>query len=216
VAVAARRVNRSQVVTPPKRSIFGRLCGILLHLLSIAVGVVAVLALMSPKDSKPKAPPMSQAISVQMARTLASSRVSPATLSEEMINSYLLETGRITWVAPVPGIPVPEWVSSEIALLPGEVTFRVRLTMFGYPLVFSETFGLEGRPSLYALSPRSGSIGLLPLKSPFLFPDHPLHVPMLRAVCEGTQDLRGGADAGDQAGIPAGAHPVGSGNPPRT
>jgi hypothetical protein len=169
VAVAARRVKRQEEVTVKKTSFLSHLLSVLLHIAAVVVGVIAVLALMSPKETKPKAPQVNQSASVQIARTLSASRYTPSTLPEVLINAYLQETGRITWNPPFPGFPVPEWISTDVELLPGTVSYRIKVSMFGYPLVFSETFALGGRAMLYTLVPQSGSVGLLPLNQSLLF-----------------------------------------------
>jgi hypothetical protein len=167
VAVAARRVQRVENDSDQKQSLFSHLVGILRYLLSVALTVSAVLALMDPKAPLPESQVVSNAPAV-LRHLIVGSRGVQVTIAQPLINQALAQGGRIQWKAPLDFIPLPEWVGASVMLSAGGLSASVTLTFLNYPLHFSESFRLSGGPLQWNLTPESASVGLLPLRGPLL------------------------------------------------
>ena len=167
VAVAARRVQRVEEEPEQKRSLFSHLLGILRYLLSVALTVAAVLALMDPKAALPEAQAVASAPAV-LRHLIVGSRGVQVTIAQPVINQALAQAGKIEWKAPFDFIPVPEWVGTSVMLSNGCLNTSVTLTFLNYPLHFSELFRLSGGSRQWSLTAESASIGILPLRGPLL------------------------------------------------
>jgi hypothetical protein len=96
-------------------------------------------------------------------RAIVSARVSPVTVSQQVINEFLRVSGRVEWKPPFAALPVPLWLGSHIVIEPDKVAYFVELSFLDYPIHLSETFRLVGTPRQWRLEPLAASIGLLPL-----------------------------------------------------
>lgn len=178
-AVAKRRSLRIKADRSASPSFFSRLKGLLYYLLSVAAGVVIVLALMDPKDPKTRefrdqSIPDARAV---VQRVMASSRFAPAGLSQALVNTLLAERGAVTLESPVKLVPMPSWDGSRVEIFPGEVTARTTMTLLGRPIRLSETFRIKGVPGQWELEPVAATVGLLdlplallPAATPFVSP----------------------------------------------
>lgn len=174
VAVAKRRSQRIEADRPAAPTVLSRLKGILLYALSVAVGVVIVLALMQPKNVPPRTPTLPNAKPL-VQKIISSARFSPAVLSQQLINSCLDQQGPLTWDSPVRLVPMPIWESSSVELSPGKVTLFATISLLGRPVHFSETFHPEGRAGNWSLVPEAATIGLIDLPVPMI----PMVTPLL-------------------------------------
>lgn len=182
VAVAARRMEKVRVQSGEGRSMGSRLLGFFVYCVSVALGVAAVLALMNPKAGQNPLIPEGRRVQnpgAAIEQQILSSRFTPASLSQQLVNDLLKSSGSIDWKSPsfIPSSAWPRWESSQVQLGAGVVTATVEASLFGYPLSFSETFRLAGSARQWSLNPESGSIGLLPISKPFL----PLITPFVTA-----------------------------------
>ena len=176
VAVAKRRSQRIEADRAAAPSALSRLKGLFLYALSVAVGVVIVLALMQPKNVPPRTLTLPNAKPL-VQKIISSARFSPAVLSQQLINSCLDQQGPLTWDSPVKLVPMPVWESSCVELTPGKITLFATISLLGRPVHFSETFHAAGSAGHWSLVPGAGSIGLLDLPEALL----PLITPLLRA-----------------------------------
>ena len=167
VAVAARRVQRVEEEPEQKQSFFSHLWGIVRYLLSGALTVAAVLALMDPKAQLPESQAVVNAPTV-LRHLIVGSRGVQVTIAQPVINQALAQAGKMEWKAPFEFIPLPEWVGASVILSNGGFSASVTLTFMNYPLHFSESFRLSGGSLQWNLTPESASIGLLPLRGPML------------------------------------------------
>ena len=173
VAVAARRVDKVPVNSAERRSIGSRLLGLFVYVVCVALGVGTVLALMNPKAGQPAALPEARRVQNPagvIQQQILSSRFTPSSVSQQLINDFLKASGSIDWNAPalIPSSVWPKWESAHVELGTGVITATVEATLLGYPLHFSETFKLVGSSRQWGLDPDSGTIGLLPISKPFL------------------------------------------------
>ena len=167
VAVAARRVQRVEEEPEQKRSLFSYLWGFARYLLSVALTVAAVLALMDPKVPLPDTQTIPNAPAI-LRHQIIGSRGVQVMISQPVINQALAQAGKIQWTAPFDFIPLPEWVDTSVILANGSFRCSVTLTFLNYPLHFSEIFRLSGASLQWSLIPESASIGMLPLRGLFL------------------------------------------------
>lgn len=179
VAVASRRVEKVRSSKPEGRSLGSRIFSILVYCASVALGVAAVLALMNSQMAQIEQ--LEKNSSLQETRRvmnpagaiqqqILSSRYTPSSLSQQLINDLLKSSASIDWTAPsfIPSSVWPKWERSHVELGQGAIVASVKASVFGYPIYFSETFVLAGSSRQWSLKPRSGTIGLLPLPKPFL------------------------------------------------
>ena len=167
VAVAARRVQRVEEEPEQKRSLFSYLWGFVRYLLSVALTVAAVLALMDPKVPVPDTQTIPNAPAI-LRHQIIGSRGVQVMISQPVINQALAQAGKIQWTAPFDFIPLPEWVDTSVILANGSFRCSVTLTFLNYPLHFSEIFRLSGASLQWSLIPESANIGMLPLRGIFL------------------------------------------------
>ena len=166
-AVAKRRQVRIEADRPAPPTLFTRIKGIFFYLLWVAIGVVVVLSMMSPKEQSLPSQDIPNAHEI-VRKMVASARFTPASISQNLINSTLAQEGPVTWESPVRLIPMPVWEASRVEIVPGKVTLFTTMTIVGRPIHISETFHLEGGPGAWRLAPESASIGLLDLPQYFL------------------------------------------------
>lgn len=159
-AVAKRRSVRIEADRPLPPTLFSRIKGFLKYILSVALGVVLVLALMEPKDHAPEFQDIPDARTV-LQRTIAAGRFSTGTLSQQLVNSCLLQQGAITCRSPVSMVPMPIWESSRVEISTGKVTVFTVISFLGRPIHLSETFRPEGLSGSWKLVPQSASVGFL-------------------------------------------------------
>jgi len=176
VAVAKRRSQRIEADRPAPQTLLSRLKGLFLYALSVAVGVLIVLALMQPKNVPPRTPTLPNAKQL-VQKIISSARFSPAVLSQQLINSCLDQQGPLTWDSPVRLVPMPIWESSSVELSPGKVTLFATISLLGRPIHFSETFHPEGSAGNWSLVPEAATIGLLDLPVSLI----PMVTPLLSA-----------------------------------
>jgi hypothetical protein len=176
VAVAKRRSQRIEADRPAPQTLLSRLKGLFLYALSVAVGVLIVLALMQPKNVPPRTPTLPNAKPL-VQKIISSARFSPAVLSQQLINSCLDQQGPLTWDSPVRLVPMPIWESSSVELSPGKVTLFATISLLGRPIHFSETFHPEGSAGNWSLVPEAATIGLLDLPVSLI----PMVTPLLSA-----------------------------------
>ncbi len=162
VAVASSRSNRMKVDSQEGGALLSSLWAIIRYLVSVAIGVAAVLALMDPKSQLPDSPQISNASAI-VQRSIADATQVQVSIAQQVINQALVQDGRVEWTPPVPFIPVPEWTGSSVILANGRVTFTVTFKFLNYPLHLSETLYLSGNTRQWSLTPESASIGMLPL-----------------------------------------------------
>jgi len=99
-------------------------------------------------------------------RSFASSKFTQATLTQDVINSLLWETGGMK-VGPILGfITPPEWSPLTLGLEPDKFTCHLVMTVRGHPVQFSETFRVEADPGVYKLAAESATVGRLRLPGP--------------------------------------------------
>ena len=171
MAVAARRVQRPDYdPNAGSKSLLSRLWGLFIYVVAVALGVVVVLALMSPKQpvTEPPSIPNPPAL---IARLIAGSRYTPATVSQQVINGFLKSSAGVALKPPsdlIPDLLWPKPAGSRVELGNGTVTFFLQVTLLNHPFYFSESFSLDGSARQWRLEPESGSIGLLTLPGPFL------------------------------------------------
>ena len=176
VAVAKRRSQRIEADRPAAPTALSRLKGLFLYALSVALGVVIVLALMQPKNVPLRTPTLPNAKPL-VQKIISSARFSPAVLSQQLINSCLDQQGPLTWDSPVRLVPMPIWESSSVELSPGKVTLFATISLLGRPIHFSETFHPEGSAGNWSLVPEAATIGLLDLPVSLI----PMVTPLLSA-----------------------------------
>ena len=173
VAVASRRVDSVPASSVERRTLGSRLLGIFVYAVCVALGVAAVLALMNPKTGQNASLPDARRVQNPgsvIQQQFLSSRFTPSSVSQQLINDFLKSSGSIDWQSPafIPSSAWPRWESTQVELGSGVITASVEASLFGYPIHFSETFRLVGSARQWSLDPESGSIGLLPLSKPFL------------------------------------------------
>jgi hypothetical protein len=176
VAVAKRRSEKIEVDRPAAPTALSRLKGLFLYALSVAAGVVIVLALMQPKNVPPRTPTLPNAKPL-VQKIISSARFSSAALSQQLINSCLDQQGPLTWDSPIKLVPMPIWESSSVELLPGKITLFSTISLLGRSIHFSETFHAAGNAGHWSLVPEAATIGLLDLPQALL----PAVTPLLRA-----------------------------------
>jgi hypothetical protein len=148
-------------------ALLSSLWAIIRYLVSVAIGVTAVLALMEPKPLVPESPQISNASAI-VQRSIADAAQVQVSIAQQVINQALVQDGRVEWTPPVPFIPVPEWTGSSVILANGRVTFTVTFKFLNYPLHLSETLYLSGNTHQWSLTPESARIGMLPLSGHLL------------------------------------------------
>lgn len=161
-AVAKRRQVRIEADLPAAPSLLARLKGIFLYMLWVAIGVIAVLLMMAPKEQSVPSQDIPNAHEAAR-KMISSARFTPVTISQNLINSALAQRGPVAWESPVRLIPMPVWESSRVQIVPGKATLFTTMSIAGMPLHISESFHLEGGPGAWNLVPDSASIGLLDL-----------------------------------------------------
>jgi hypothetical protein len=167
IAVAKRRQVRIEADRPEPPTFFSRIKGLFFYLLWVAIGVIAVLSLMTPKDQQVPSQFVPNARDA-VRKIIASSRYAPAAISQQLINSCLAQQGPVTWEAPVRLIPMPVWETSYVEITAGKVRLSTRMRFMGRPIHLSETFRLEGGAGAWTLTPDTASMGLLDLPGYFL------------------------------------------------
>ena len=169
VAVAARRARPVDLDSDnvPERSFLSRFFGFCFYLVSVVVGVMAVLLLLDPNAPSPAGPSIPNA-SVAIERAFLGSRYRPVSISQPLINQALLQANHSGWRTPFPLIPVPKWNEAWVLLAPGIVRYSLSISFLDHPLYFTESFHLQGSAGRWSLVADSGSIGLLPINGPFL------------------------------------------------
>ena len=169
VAAAARRLQSETEHGSLKGvSILKRLWGAITYLISVALGVIVVLMLMSPKDlPSPESSAITDAPAI-VDRLVTSSRQGPSVVSQPVINAFLRSAAYRAWNPPADFIPAPDWSGGRVFLGNRMFAYSFVLTVFNYPIHFLETFRLEGSAGNWRLSADSGSIGLLQLNQRFL------------------------------------------------
>lgn len=160
--VAASRFNRMKVNQGEGRTLLSSLWGLIRYLVSVAIGVAAVLALMGPQTQMPDPPQISNPGAI-LQRGIDDASHFQVSIAQEVINQALLQDGRVEWTLPVRYVPVPEWISSSVILSNGRLTFTVMFRFLNYPLHLAETLSLSGNARNWSLTPESASIGMLPL-----------------------------------------------------
>ena len=175
-AVAKQRSVRIEADRPAPPTLFSRIKRLVKYFLSVALGVVIVLAVMVPKQHAPEFKDIPAARDV-LKRMISASRYSPAVLSQQLINSCLAQQGSLTWQSPVSLLPMPTWESSRVELSSGKMTVFAVISFLGRPIHFSETFRPEGLSGSWKLVPESATIGLLDLPPSIV----PGVTPILRA-----------------------------------
>lgn len=169
VAVAVRRLRSEEEQRSGNgRSFLSRILGFITYLVWVALGVIVVLVLMDPRELQPLESASISDAPAMVDRLIASSRYAPAVVSQQMINACLRSSAHSAWNSPVTFLPAPEWTGARVFLGHEAVAYTFVLTMFGYSIHFSETFHLAGSSGNWNLVGDSGSIGLLPIKAPFL------------------------------------------------
>lgn len=166
-AVAKRRQVRIEADRPEPPSFLSRIQGLFFYLLWVAIGVIVVLSLMTPKDQPIPSQFVPNARDA-VRKIMASARFAPAAISQQLINSCLAQQGPVTWESPVRLIPMPVWEASRIEITAGKVRLYTTMTIMGRPIHLSESFRLEGVPGAWNLAPEAASIGLLDLPDYFL------------------------------------------------
>lgn len=167
VAIAAGRVQRFDEEPKEKLPLFSHLWGVFCYLLSVALGVAVVLALIDPKSPLPERQSIGNA-PVILQHYINQSRIAQVTISQPLINQAFAQAGKVQWAAPFALIPMPQWVESSVILANGALRYSVTITLMSYPLHLSESFSLSGGSRQWNLMPVSGSLGLLPLNGPLL------------------------------------------------
>ena len=169
VAVAARRLRSEEEYRFGKgRSFLSRIWGLVTYLSWVAVGVIVVLMIMGPRELQPVESASISDAPAMVDRLISSSRYSPAVASQQVINAFLKSSTHSAWNSPFAFLPPPEWTGARVFLGHEALAYTFMLTMFGYSIHFSETFHLAGSSGNWSLAGDSGSIGLLPIKAPFL------------------------------------------------
>jgi hypothetical protein len=168
VALASRRVKEAEGRHGDKTPFLSRVVHLLFFIAAVALGVLVVLALMEPREFDPQSgnssvAPTLPSASALIDRAIVSARVSPVTVSQQVINEFLRVSGRVEWKPPFAALPVPLWLGSHIVIEPDKVAYFVELSFLDYPIHLSETFRLVGAPRQWRLEPLAASIGLLPL-----------------------------------------------------
>ena len=162
VAVASSRSNRMKVDSQEGGALLSLVWGVIRYLVSVAIGVAAVLALMDPKSQLPDSPQISNATAI-VQRSISDAAQVQVSIAQQVINQALLQDGRVEWTPPVPYLPVAEWTGSSVILANGRVTFTVTFKFLNYPMHLSETLYLSGNTHQWSLTPESARIGMLPL-----------------------------------------------------
>ena len=173
VAVASRRVDSVPANSAEPRTLGSRLLGIFVYCVSVALGVAAVLALMNPQSGQNAALPETRRVQnpgAVIQQQILSSRFTPSSVSQQLINDFLKSSGSIDWQSPalIPSSAWPRWESTHVELGQGVIIASIEASLFGYPIHFSETFKLVGSSRQWNVEPVSGTIGMLPLSKPFL------------------------------------------------
>jgi hypothetical protein len=149
--------------------LISKIGGLIAYAIAVSLGVITVLMLMSPGDFPQESQHLPDAPAL-IERLVSASRYNPAVASQQAINAFLSTSRHAAWIPPLASIPTPEWAGERVLLGTNGVTYSFVLTLWNYPLHFSETFRLAGAPGKWVLVAESGSIGLLSVKSPFLAP----------------------------------------------
>lgn len=166
-AVAKRRQVRIEADRPRTRALLLQLKWLFFYLLWVAVGVIVVLSLMTPKDQGLPSQDIPNARDV-LRKVVASANFNSGVLSQTLINSCLSQQGSLTWESPVKLIPMPVWELSRVEIGAGKLALFSTITIAGRPVHFSETFRLEKVAGFWNLVPVSATVGLLDLPGYFL------------------------------------------------
>ena len=158
VALAARRVKGAEGGHGEKTPFLSRVVHLLFFFAAVALGVLVVLALMEPREFDPRNGNSSVATTLPNAsalidRAIVSARVSPVTVSQQVINEFLRVSGRVEWKPTFTALPVPLWRGSRVVIEPDKVAYFVDLSFLNYPIHLSETFRLVGAPRQWRLEP---------------------------------------------------------------
>lgn len=156
--IAARRAQNAQEAATRRAAEPWRLPvpnGIISYVILVAIGVAIVLAFMPASESVPPFPEVKNPASA-IDRALQFSNFNEATLSQALLNEFLR-------------MNPPEEVTLRILLKRGGLTCLVGYPVAGYSFSIKETYRLTGGPGAWTLKPDSASLGLLPLKGPFLW-----------------------------------------------
>lgn len=119
-------------------------------------------------DAAPEAqPPRSiKNASFLVSRSFASSKFTQATLTQDVINSVLWDSGGMKSLPILGFVNPPDWSPMTIVLEPDKVVCHVIMSIQGHRVRFSETFRIEADPGVYRLAAESANIGHLPLVGP--------------------------------------------------
>jgi len=178
--VSVPTIPHSAQTGNPRQSDGSRLLGCLAafvrYWILVILGVATILALMSPIEIPMQ--PHSSVGSLTDAnkadlKVMINEAINPPhqcleTLSEMLLNSFLECYGSVSWIVPYDYIPVPKWVSTKIKVEDGLLNCFLEITFLGYPFHLSEKFRLAGLSGAWSLVPVRGSVGMLPIKRPFL------------------------------------------------
>lgn len=159
---------------------------ILAYLLSVAAGVVLVLALMDDARISWRADSSVANARAVLDRIMQSARYSPSAISQAVANSLLFQQGPLTVDSPVPPLPMPSWEATGVEFHQGVVTVRATVSIAGLAFRMSESFRLRGKACDWALAPQSATLGLVSVPS-FLLPA--MTFAMRPAVMPFTKDL---------------------------
>jgi hypothetical protein len=91
-----------------------------------------------------------------------------SSLSQQVINSYLLIKGGPIVEFQMPNIHPLQWRSSSVVLTEGQISCHLELALFNHLIYCSELFRLSGTRTHWTLEPISGSIGRVPFSGEFL------------------------------------------------
>jgi hypothetical protein len=156
--IAARRAQNAQEAAA-RRAVepwrFKVPDGIISYVILVALGVAIVLAFMPASESVPPFPEVKNPASA-IDRALQLANYNEASLSQALLNEFLR-------------VNPPEEVTLKVLLKGGGLTCLVGYPVAGYPFAIKETYRLTGGPGAWTLTPVSASLGLLPMKGPFLW-----------------------------------------------
>jgi len=156
--IAARRAQNAQEAAARRAAEPWRFRlpnGIISYAILVAIGVAIVLAFMPTSESVPSFPEVKNPASA-IDRAMQLSNYNDATLSQALVNEFLR-------------VNPQEELTLRVLFKGGGVTCLVNYPVAGYSFSISETYRLAGGPGSWTLKPVSASLGLLPMKGPFLW-----------------------------------------------
>lgn len=156
--IAARRAQNTEAAAARRAAEPWRFSlpnGIVSYVILVAIGVAIVLAFMPASESVPPFPEVKNPASA-IDRAMQLSNYNEATLSQALLNEFLR-------------VNPPEEVTLKVLLKGGGLTCLLSYPVAGYSFSIKETYRLSGGPGAWTLKPVSASLGLLPMKGPFLW-----------------------------------------------